>query len=73
MGYKVVDAVRLKPRSEYAPLLAEGADLTGKVADAWTDNRGERLHVICEGVGLYVPDLPAAEFVADRPLVDAPF
>ena len=73
MGIKIGQAVRLRPGSDIDDRLIEATSLTGIAGDVWTDERGERISVVFETVQIYVYDRPAADFVLDVALADAPF
>ena len=72
MGHKIGDAVRLRPGSDYQALLGEWSDLTATVAGVDAD--GERVVLAySEPFPCWTSGLPAAEFVPDLSLADAPF
>ena len=73
MGHRIGDSVRMRPGSAIDELLGEAAPLTGKVGDVWTDDRGERVSVVYEPVQIYAYGLPAADFMPDLALAEAPF
>lgn len=74
MGFRVDDAVRLRPRSELGEMLGAWSDATGRVAAAvFEDMAPVRLNVLYSEEGPLVSTAIAAEFVPDVPLDAAPF
>ena len=72
MGHKIGDAVRLRPGSDYRELLGDWADLTATIGSV--DAEGERVALVFpEPFPCWTSALPAAEFLPDRAMAEAPF
>ena len=73
MGYKIGDTVRLRPGSQLCELLEPWDEATGQVVAVFDEMQPPRLNVRYGENGPLASTVPAAEFVRDRSLGDAPF